>query len=199
MAELDIEMRDIVRSKFGLDTATSFANIRDGEVIGSMGIIQLGVIPVPIGGVAGTLKTWNAESIASDLISGYRKLTALTVGLYATRTVTFIGSPIPEGELTIEEYATDVGDMDGIDSNNSTETVGVRARKVPDASEVNKVRVEIYHRTTGATETLLGSFTTPDLTGSFVDYTGDVTINRSWGTNERLVVKFVGINEGIPA
>ena len=198
MASLDIEMRDITRTKFAFDTAQSFTNIRDGEVVSSMGIIQpVGIIPVPSAGSAGTLKKHIAENLASD-IGGYRKLTALTVGALGILKVTFAGSPIPTGEQTIEEYATAAGIMDGIESNNSTAEAGVQARKVPDGEEVNKVRVEVYHRTTGGTETLLGSFTTPDLTGSFVNYTGDITINRSWGTNERLVVKFIGINLGDP-
>ena len=198
MASLDIEIMDNKRSKVVFDDAKSYVKIRDGEVAGSMGIIQLGVIPVPSAGSAGTLKTHFAEELASD-ISNYSKLTVLTAGERRIQKVTFTGSPIPTGEQTIEEYATDAGVMDGIESNNSTVEAAVRARKVPDATEVNKVRVEVYHRTTGGTETLLGSFTTPDLTGGFVNYTGDVTINRSWGTNERLVAKFIGINLGDPA
>ena len=199
MATLDIEIMDIKRSKIVFDPATSYVKIRDGAVVGSTGIIQpVGIIPVPSVGSAGTLKTHFAEELASD-ISNYSKLTVLTAGERRIQKVTFTGSPIPTGEQTIEEYATDAGVMDGIESNNSTVEAAVRARKVPDATEVNKVRVEVYHRTTGGTETLLGSFTTPDLTGSFVNYTGDVTINRSWGTNERLVAKFIGINLGDPA
>ena len=197
MAELDIEIEDINRSKMVFSPAKSYVNIRDGEVAGSMGIIQLGVIPVRSAGSAGTLKTHFAEGILSD-ISGYRKLTTLTSGALMIRKVTFAGIPIPTGEQTIEEYATDAGIMDGIESNNSTAEAAVRARKVPDATEVNKVRVEVYHRATDGAETLLGSFTTPDLTGSLVDYTDDITINQSWGTNERLVVKFIGINLGDP-
>ena len=197
MASLDIEIQHINSSKFGFEAPKSYVNIRDGAVAGSMGIIQLGIIPVPSASVGGTLRKHTATGISSD-ISGYRKLIALSSGIFITEKVTFTGSPIPTGEQTIKEYATDAGVMDGIESNNSTVEAAVRARKVPDATEVNKVRVEVYHRTTGGTETLLGSFTTPDLTGSFVNYTGDVTINRSWGTNERLVAKFIGINLGDP-
>ena len=198
MASLDIEIQHINSSKFGFDTGRTYVNIRDGAVAGSMGIIQpVGIIPVPSASVGGTLRKHMAVGTLSN-IGGYRKLTALAVGIFVTEKVTFTGTPIPTGELTIEEYATDAGVMDGIESNNSTVEAAVRARKVPDATEVNKVRVEVYHRTTGGTETLLGSFTTPDLTGSFVNYTGDVTINRSWATNERLVAKFIGINLGDP-
>ena len=197
MATLDIDIQDLTPSKFDADLPKTFVDIRDGELAAKTGIIQLGVIPVIQPAAAGTLVQHRATSTTSD-IGGYRKLAGLSLGLYTTRTTTFDGTPIPTGEQPIEEYDRSGGVIEGVESNNSTETVGVRARKVTPGAQVCKVRMEVYHRTSGGTETLLGSFTTPDLTSSFANYEGEVTIDQAWATGERIVLKAVGINEGVP-
>ena len=162
--------------------------------------MPVGMIPVGQAGVAGTLRKWRALSNSSSDIAGYRLLGQINTGVRQTLTVTFSGTPIPTGEELFDEYVTALGATNGHESNNSTTEVGIRGRKnIAGGTEVCKIRIDVYHRTTGGTETLLDSFTTPDLTnGTYVDFAGNVTINRAWGTDERLVTKFVGINLGDP-
>ena len=201
MASLTIDFEHISSSKFITEPATSFAEIRDGEVAAvPLGmIISVGVIPVEQAGVAGTLNKHRAFATASADIGGYRLLGGGTTGFLEALTVTFSGFPIPTGEELFDEYATALTIMDGVESNNSTTEVGIRGRKnVGAGAEVCKIRIDVYHRTAAGVETLLDSFTTPDLTSSFADYTGNIAVNQAWGTDERLVAKFTGINLGDP-
>lgn len=200
MASLTISIQDQETSKLLPVAAKTFARIQNGQVFPRTGVIHpTGIIPVPRAAVAGTTLFRSARDTASD-IGGYRKLTSAIRGLFLTRTATFTGTPIPTGEQAIEEYATDAGDMDGVVSNASTREFGIRAQKdVGGGTEECYVRMEVYHRTTGGTETLLASWTTPNLTdATWVDYTEDLTITQSWGTNERLVAKLVARNDGVP-
>ena len=200
MATLDIEIQDrIATVKFAFGIAQTRGEIIDGEAVRRTGIIQLGVIPVIRAAVSGQSTKWYAWATSSDF--NYRTLInpPPSVATFVTRTATFVGDPsIPTGELPIEQYITAIGDMDGVESNGSTVEFAVYARKVPDATEVNKVRVEAYYRTSGGTETKFGEFTTPDLTGSFVQYTGSFAFTQSWATNSRFVMKCIGINLGDP-
>lgn len=198
MPSLTVEMQEMTLDKFGTDLVRSYAQIRDGEVFRKTGVIQpVGVLPRIQAADAGILKKWSAFTTASD-IGLYRSLFTSSTGQYQTRLTTFSGTPIPTGEQVIEEYATVIGAMDDVSVNGSTEELAVRAKKDVPGTQVCKVRVDVYHRTTGGTETLLAGFTTPELTSGFANYAGDVTFTRSWATDERLVVKFVGINLGIP-
>ena len=203
MATVTIDFQHVASSKFIFDTATSFAKIRDGEVAAvPLGMITpFGVIPVEQAAVGGILRKFRAFSNASADIAGYRLLAKIDTGARGTLTVAFVGTPVPPtGEELFDEYVTVLGEMDGQESNNSTTEVGIRGRKdTAGGTEVCKIRIDVYHRTSGGTETLLDSFTTPDLTnGTYVDFTGNVTIDRTWGTDERLVTKFTGINLGVP-
>ena len=198
MASLDIEIQDLKAARFVLDSAQTYVEIRDGERDRRTGVIEpFGVIDVRPA-VAGTLTLWFGRNLSSD-VGGYRKLhSPAFLGIYVTRTVTFSGSPIPTGEQTISEYATDSSLMAGVSSNSSTTTASLRARKEVPGTQICKVRLEVYHRTAAGVETLLDSFTTPDLTGTFTQYTSGVTINRQWADGERLVMKAIGLNLGIP-
>lgn len=197
MPSLTVEIQHIEPSKFFTDLAQTYVYIRDGEQT----IKKLIAAPVGLIGtraaVVGVQTQHRAISTGSD-IGGYRKLSGLNVGMYATVLTTFSGTPIPTGEQPIEEYDRSGGTIEGVDSNGSTTVVAVRARKVVPGTQVCKVRMEVYHRTSGGTETLLDSWTTANLTSGFVDLSGTVTIRQSWVTGERIVLKAVGINLGIP-
>lgn len=197
MASLTIEIQHLTPSKFFTDLPMTYIHIRDGEKTAK------NLITAPFGlmgaraATAGVLVEHAATSTGSD-IGGYRKLSGVAVGQYTTVLTTFSGTPIPTGEQPIEEYDRSGGTIEGVDSNGSTTAIGVRARKVVPGTQVCKVRMEVYHRTSGGTETLLDSWTTGDLTSGFVDLSSTVTIRQSWATGERIVLKAVGINEGIP-
>lgn len=198
MASLDIEIQDLKTNRFVANSAQTYVEIRDGEAAAKTGVIEpIGVLDLRPA-VAGTLTQWFGRDISSD-VGGYRKLhSPAFLGIYVTRTVTFSGSPIPTGEQTISDYATGSSLMAGVSSNSSTTSASLRARKVTGGTQVCKVRLEVYHRTAAGVETLLDSFTTPDLTGTFTQYTSGVTINRQWADGERLVMKAIGLNLGIP-
>ncbi len=198
MASLDIEIQDLKSNRFIFNTPQTYVDVRDGEMAAQTGVIEpYGVIDLRPA-VAGTLTQWFGRDATSD-VGGYRKLySPAFAGIYVTRTVTFSGSPIPTGEQTISKYATDSSLMAGVSSNSSTTSASLRARKVTTGAQVCKVRLEVYHRTAAGVETLLDSFTTPDLTGTFTQYTSDVTINRQWADDERLVMKAIGLNLGVP-
>lgn len=197
MASLTIEIQHIAPDKFSSDLRETYIGIRDGEQTAK------GLITGPIGlagtraAVAGVLTEHRAIDTVSD-IGGYRKLSGLTTGRYTTVLTTFSGTPIPTGEQPIEEYDRAGGTIEGVDSNGSTTTIAVRARKVVPGSQVCKVRMEVYHRTSGGTETEIARWTTGNLTGTFANLSSTVTIRQSWATGERIVLKAVGINEGTP-
>lgn len=197
MASLTIEIQHLTPNKFFSDLPKTYIDVRDGEKT----IKKLITAPVGLVGTraaaAGILIQHRAISTASDL-GGYRKLSGLSTGQYTTVLTTFSGTPIPLGEQPIEEYDRSGITIEDVDSNGSTTTIAVRARKAVPGTQVCKVRMEVYHRTSGGTETLLDSWTTGDLTSGFVDLSSTVTIRQSWATSERLVLKAVGINEGIP-
>ncbi len=201
MASLTIDMLQAATSKFIFVTPESYTQVRDGEAAAKTGIIRpTGILPVIQAANAGTLATWNAFENAHADIAGYRLLAGILTGQFKQLRVTFVGDPaIPTGEMIFDEWATTAGAMDGVESNNSTVTASIRGRKTVPGTEECKIRIDIYHRTTGGTETLLDSFTTPDLTSSFANYTGDVTLDGSWADDELLVAKCTAINLGVPA
>lgn len=200
MATLDIEIQDWKAARFGFDTPQTYITVIDNEVLARSGVLRsIGILTTRTAN-SGSLEDWRCDEGPVSGISGYRrmKLGAAEFGDLQTRTTTFTGSPIPLGEQTIEKYASNAGDMTGFISRGSTATAHVRARKVVGSGETCKVRFELRHRTAGGTETVIGSFTTGNLTSGFVNYSDTFTVSRSWDTNERLVVHLIGINEGAP-
>ena len=90
------------------------------------------------------------------------------------------------------------GDLEVTQSRNSTSTFSVYAKRDTASVEICVVHMEIYHRDSSGTYTLLDTWETSDLTTSFVQYTSERTINATFAENERLEIRFIGENQGAP-
>jgi len=194
----DINIRVFKDTGFGGIEDVCQGDIRDGERAAVPNIIRSkGTLPVQ--GDAGTVRTWLTINANHPIIGGYKKIQTSLPRDFDPQTIATSmpeAGPFPE-EVLIEEFASIAGQMDGEDSNTSTTEFWIVASKAATSSDA-KVRVDVYHRTTGGTETPLGSFTTPILTTSLVKYTECITITQSWLTNELLVFKYTAIDEGVP-
>lgn len=168
--------------------------IVDGETAaGPLGVIQpFGVIPTRTPGSSGTPVNRFAKSNA-HAIDGYRSL--LGGGFRGTFNDRFNTAQTNQ-TILIEEYATDAGDLDGVEVNGS-DTDWVVSAKRSGTTEDAAIEIRFYHRTSGGTETLLATAETTNLTTSFVTYTGMVNFTQSFGMNELLVVKFYIHNKGV--
>jgi hypothetical protein len=167
--------------------------IEDGKQPGTPGIIHLGHIN-NVKGTAGTPATWYTIKDNSD-IGGYWKLQTAYSGKRTDITPLFYPGETPY-EIGIGTFVTAAGLMDGIDSNNSAKQFDFIAWHTFSGSPVIKMRCEVYHRATDGTETLIAEFT-KTITTSRARYTDPaLRIDQSWGVNERLVFKYIGINEG---
>jgi RecJ-like exonuclease len=154
-------------------------------------VILRGVLPFSRNGTKqGTTTNWYCRTDASD-ISGYRKLLSSNAD---TSTEIACSKPQADGSCAIEEFSTDAGAMDGVNSSNETTTFRIRAKwvqtgGVSPASHNPRVQVYVYHRAVDTTETKIG-FYYVDITSSYQNFATAITLNKSWGTNERLVIKF---------
>jgi len=153
------------------------------------GIIQRGMIPWRVSTkLSGVTTNWYCRTDASD-IAGYRKLLSANAN---TSTEYSCSKPQTDGWCAVEEFATDAGAMDGVNSSSETTTFRIRAKwsKTGGSDPLGPwMDVFVYHRDTSGTETQIAYYS-EGITSSYVTYTESVTINKSWGTNERLVVKF---------
>jgi len=157
-----------------------------------VGIIHQGILPIKriSGGTADVTTDWYARTTASG-ISGYRKLldsNGISETIYACTITQIVGNV-----CNVEEFATDAGAMDGVDSDNETTTFIMRARwsKNLGIDPPHPFMVcHIYHRTAADVETEIASFS-KTITIAFDTYTQDVAIDQAWGTDERLVIKYV--------
>jgi len=197
----DLQIRVLQPSFFFLDQIVCRGDIRDSDLpeTRSALIQPPWIVPAGVGGSTGSLTTWHTLDTAHAVIGGYRRLVSV-FGNHRSKSMTVtmpdVG-PFPE-EVLFDEFATASGDMDGVDSVNETTTFVTRARRVLSGTEITNVRVDVYHREAEGGETLLGSFTTPDLSTSFVDYSGDVTANRAWADGDFTVFKYIARNQGTP-
>lgn len=146
--------------------------------------------------VAGTINKFTCKSTASD-IGGYKVL-GRNLGYFVITLISavLVGGAPPE-ESPLEEFATSSVEMQGKVSNGSTENLSVRAKRSAGVGNVYVV-VEAYHRTSGGTETEIASVKLGPLTASFADYSLGATITQAWTTSERLVIKFIARDEGVP-
>lgn len=134
---------------------------------------------------------WDGWDTASS-IAGYRKFLISTFLKTTNYDITVSipdAGPYPE-EVAIEEFATDAGALDATVSNASTTTFSVRANHAGTGVNRVTIRADIYHRTSGGTETLINQTSFGPLTTTMAQYTNSVTLNYAWSTNERLVVKY---------
>lgn len=167
--------------------------IHDGQTR-LAGVLLRGIID-PVVSIPGSITSWRAKNANSDL-AGYKKLIT-GFGFELSETLTGNCNPTSGPcEVAIEEFATDAGDMDDVRSNNSTTTFRFRGRYTgTPAPGVAELRCKVYHRNTGGSETLLAWFSQA-ITLTTTNFTKEVTINKSWELNERLVVKWSAYFEG---
>lgn len=154
-------------------------------------IIQRGMIPpftIPAG-----IKDLYGVDADSDL-TGYQKIVTVNQGPTGFFTGGVASTPFPgTWWADIEEFATDAGTMDGLTANGDA-TFSFRAYWAKVATVISPSRVTIYaymyHRTEGGVETLLDSFGVV-LTQAETHYTRTMTAaNRTFGLDERFVVKW---------
>jgi hypothetical protein len=165
--------------------------ITNSAVAGTLkGIIQRGVLPKKIGGSSAVTTNWYARATASD-ISGYNTLSTTNSNDNTVYTCNFMGGSLCP--CAAVSFATDAGAMDGVNSVNETTTHRVRAKYALGTQHClgsdGLIIVDVYHRDTSGTETLIGSGRAI-ITTSYSTVTINMTINSSWATNERLVVKY---------
>ena len=163
----------------------------DSGVAGAGYVVQPGVLQPPVAGSSDVTTNFYARTTASD-IAGYRKLLTANANTSTEYSGSCTPPPTDACSFAIEEFATDAGAMDGITMTAETVTVRYRAKKSAGV-DPSHVTVELYHRTSGGVETLITSTDSADLGTSYANYTWSPTITKSWGTNERLVVKFIGV------
>jgi len=197
MATITGIVRDHTTNKSFIETAITRIDFKDGELARSVavGVIRSpGVLPHGTAGSAGSTLIRNAKGTASD-IGGYRDLQSTAgVGFRSDR------SAIAQTNQTIliEEYATDAGDLDGVNVTGvSALNWQVEARRAFSSIEDAVIEMRWYHRTAGGSETLLDTQETTNLTTSNATYNGTASITTSFATNERLVWKFFIHNKGV--
>ena len=182
-------------------TTTTLSDIRDGETAGGGGgrIIQPRSVWRKGGGAGnpGTLHEYIIRNSASD-ISGYLLAEESNIVRGTSDQVVAAPNtgPFPQ-ENSFEEWSTAAGVMNGISSNGSTTAFKVEAKKAASPEDV-WLKIRAYHRTTGGTETLLDEDIVGPLDTTLTQYSVNLTISQSWGTNERLVIKYRIVNNGIP-
>lgn len=196
---ITVTMESYVFDRFGPNSVTWSNDIREGErqAHGPDIILPEGIMRPGESAVAGTLNKLFCSTSASG-VGGYLLLTLGGLLFTTINDITAVlpGTSPPE-EDDLEEFTTSSITMQGKTSNGSTENLQVKAKKSGGSENVYVV-VNVYHRTAGGTETQIGTDKLGPLTTSFVVYTGSATITQAWVTSERIVVKFVARNEGIP-
>ncbi len=202
MAGINVTVRRFNAIGLGTFTTGTLNDIRDGETAGSDAAMILRPVGLLAGGEStpgdpGILHQYIIRPAASD-IGGYLKLEESINYKANSDQVVASTNAGPYPELTnFEEFSTDAGLMDGIDGNGSTTAFRIQAKKASSTEDIF-MRIKAYHRTTGGTETLLDEVDVGPLDTTLTEYTGDLTTTASWGTNERLVLKYVIVNNGIP-
>lgn len=144
------------------------------------------------GGGSPITTNWYARQNVSD-ISGYLRLrNANSNDLYVATCVT---DGEVDADLPCEEWSTDAGDLDGVTMTAETVSILTRARWIKVGAPPNPLSVtamwELYHRTSGGTESLITSWSHA-LTTSYQNFSSSKTITKAWGTNERAVLKVWG-------
>lgn len=194
-----VTMESYNLDRFGPNIPNWTNDIRDGErqAHGPDIIMSEGMMRPGESAVAGTLRKFFCRNFASGTGAGYLTLTeTLTYTTINNITANLPGTDPPE-EVDLEQFATLLSSMQGTTSNASTENLRVRAKKSGGSENVYVV-VEAYHRTSGGTETEIASVKLGPITTSMANYSLGATITQAWTTSERLVLKFIARNEGIP-
>lgn len=198
MAGFNVYLQVLDGSKFIFASDYTYGKITNSNRNKLKRIIHHGgMVPKSQGTTTGSTTTWKAWFDASD-ISTYKKLkTNDGIGLDITFTgLTTTNPPYPQ-YTSSQYFATDAGNMNGVQSNTVTNTFRIYCRA--DAGMgLEQVFCEcyVYHRTTGGTETLLTNFEVGPITIVNAVYDTDVTITSQFDTNERIVFRYRFRNDG---
>lgn len=201
MPSFDLKLKIVTTSKFGLaEDRTKGALTADQRVARTGIILSPGMVDVGKA-QAGATTHWYAWDLASTGISGYRRLRSVRVGLDASIDTTFTYPPLEQH--AIEEFATQAADLAGVQVRNSTMPFRIETLHTDTTDRNCEVTVDIYHRTSGGTETLLATYVEQVVRGFTANvwqvFTEDVTLNTQFGPSERLVIKYSGEDKGVPA
>ena len=140
-------------------------------------------------GIPVSFDGWNTSSS----ISGYRKF--LNTGALKNTDFDIVTSipatgPYPE-EVAIEEFATDAGALDSNYMSSYLSACRVTAMHAGASNNRVTIRADVYHRTSGGTETLIAQGSSDAVSNTTMTaYDFNVVLNTVFGTNERLVVKY---------
>lgn len=202
MATNSITLRLVTNVGSLAHTCQTDAVLIDGEAPGTGGgrvggvIAPRGVIPVARGGDLGdpgtTIRRWAHGQTHPD-IGKYGRLSTtqadrrldLSYGPYTD-------PPMSYSEHLLGSFATLAGDLDGVEVAAASEMVWqVEAKKgVDNGPTGHQIRVKVYHRTSGGTETFLYYEDSSELSTSFAYYPMSMFFEETWGTNELLVAKY---------
>lgn len=204
MAGIVSRIQDIGASKFVIQDGLTWGEVIDGEVDQEFftpplrnGILGGGILNSNIPSSSGTATKWRAWHDAHATISGYEQLRTTTQGLPSEHSCT----AQTLNECAIEQYATTSGDMDDVRITTlSTMDWSIRAKRDSSTSENSHIELNLYHRTSGGTETLMDSVITGNLTTSFVTYTGNWSVSTDFyfAPGSFLVFKYINVNTGVP-
>lgn len=191
MASFNVYLEVIQASKFFFQTGRSLAPVTDTQ---RRRIIQdVGVIDNVQSTSTTTFYLWDTTSD----ITGYRYLLTATAGLRVELSVAMDDTLEVPYEFALEEFTTQQNSMEGKNSRGTSTTFSMQAYHDGDPDRVVKIVVEIYHRTSGGTETLITEYEETISTTS-TTYTESVTLNATWQNDERMVIKVRARDEGIP-
>ena len=199
MADIDGFVKDVAFTRGPQGTSQTFFEVIDGEVIASTLQPPIGgrVLRTRIVANAGDSTKWYAFHQAHSTISGYERLSTSNLGELTDEKCTAAAL----ANCAIEEYATLAGNMNDVIINTvSTMDWSITAKKDPVSTNEVHIELKIFHRTTGGTETLIATIDTPNVTTSYVIYTGTWSVSSqvTFGSNEILVGKYRNFNTGTP-
>ena len=204
MASFDLFLEVHKTSRFGFDAPETYGALRYDERVPRKNLIHApaGIVSVEPGTTPSEV-VWVPWRILSG-ISGYDALQLTTAGVHDQASVkhTFTYPPL-DPEVALQEYVTGLNDLEGKQVRNSTMTFKITTKHTHVLAERNIfVYTEVYHRTSGGTETLLKRTTTnvgfniPE--NVFTLFTFDVTLNTRFRADERLVIKYRAKDGGVP-
>lgn len=205
MALIAGTVQDIEFNRRIAASAPSWVFFNDGFAAAStrMPIIQEGMIPTPEGvsQVDGTDTQLFLVHEANVTVAAYEVLDTTTTTGFVETDACAAGT---DSSCAVDEWATNTGVMDGVSINaGQTMDISISASRNTNTSEEAHLEVEVYHRTTGGTETLLDTVVLANLDTdmAFHNFTGtwSVSSDQAFATDELLVIKITNDNTGVPA